>query len=95
MRFAPRTFAASSARCTAGRLPGNDHLTGGVEIHRLDDRAVRGLAAHGDDRLVLETEDGGHRAASGGDGFLHDLAAKAHQLHGLRKARAPARTSAR
>ena len=77
-------------RAPDGSRFARDHdLAGGVEIHRLHYRPARRLAAHGDDRLVIEAENGRHRPGSRRNGLLHHLTAKAHQLHRCRKIERP------
>ena len=64
-----------------GTLTGNDHLPRRIEVHRFHHAALRGFGTGRFDIRVLEPEQCRHRASAQWHGFLHDLAAKTHQLH--------------
>ena len=75
------------------RLPGQDHLAGGVEVgghHLRTDRLAQG----GDGRIV-EAEDGGHPARPLDAGGLHQAAPLAHQGQALREIEDPRRGQGR
>ena len=57
----------------------DNHLSGGVEIDRLYDLALRSFAASIDDHSVIAAHDRRHCADAGCYGLLHRFRAKAHQ----------------
>ena len=65
-------------------LAGDHDLSRRVEVHRLHRAA--GLAARGNDVLVLQVEDRRHRALPGRHGVLHGLCTEMHERQRVGKA---------
>ena len=86
--FPPRSVASATARSTAARWPAMTIWAGRVHVGDLDHLALRRVRAHRLDGGELDAHDGGHRAGAHGHGLLHELAALAHEAHGVGEARA-------
>ena len=75
--LAPSSRAWSDAERDAGRRAGDDDLPGGVVVG--DPDVLVGAPAGDVDLVVVETEDGGHRAGLGQPGLVHRLGAGGHE----------------
>lgn len=71
--------------CKAVAAPGNHHLPGRIEIHRLHGPHGRGFTAGFNNGFVIEANDGCHAAHTDRHRFLHGLRTETHKLHGILK----------
>ena len=83
-RLAPRRLASSIARSTAP-MAGDHHLPGRVVIHRLDHLAGRRFAQAASTAASSSPRIAAIAPPPSGTARLHQLAAVAHQCHGLRE----------
>jgi hypothetical protein len=67
-------------------VAGDDDLERRVHVRDLDHLAACGVGAHLLDRRELDAHDSRHRAGSDRHGFLHELAALAHDADRVREA---------
>ena len=86
-RLAPSSLAFAPAALDALGRAGDDHLAGGVEVG--DPHVVVGQVAGDLDLVVVEAEDGGHRAGVVGAGVVHGVGPLDHEAHAVLEATAP------